>query len=268
VQSPDCANDSISCLPFARKRAGKLAGLNNQPVGDVEQQASTTLQPIASSGWSIADAAIIGVVGYVASVFFLLVGMATVFSIPSLRSRLHFYGLDVGVYTLLGLVGGIVFSGPLVMWFVRRRNIGSLARSIEWECNNRTFGWSLLFGFVSGIVYSIVRAALAGRGYRPESVESIIAFVLLAGLAQPILEEIYFRGILFVALTRKFRDTSAIVLVTFLFCVAHPQNWFTVLPVAVLLGGIRLYTRSVKACLACHAAYNLSLVLFMLPIGN
>jgi hypothetical protein len=90
--------------------------LNNQLVDGVEQQASTALQPSASSGWSIADAAIIGIVGYVASLLFLWVGMAIVFSIPSLRSRLHCYGLDVGFHTLLGLVGGIVFGGPIVMW--------------------------------------------------------------------------------------------------------------------------------------------------------
>lgn len=232
----------------------------------VEQQASTALEPCASSGWNIADAGIIGVVGYAASVLLLLVSMFVVYSLPSLHSRL--YPLDWGVYVLAGIFGGLVFGGPLVMWFVHRRKIPSLARSIDWECSNRTLGWALLLGFGFGIVCSFGRAALAGRGYRTEPVESIVAFVFLAGLAVPVLEEIYFRGILFVALAHRFGDIPSIAAVTLLFCIAHPQHWFTMLPVALLLGGMRLYTRSVKACFACHAAYNVSLVLFMLPIGQ
>jgi membrane protease YdiL (CAAX protease family) len=127
-------------------------------------------------------------------------------------------------------------------------------------------GWACVAGFVAGIVYSVAKTALAGRGYQDASLEAIAAFVVLAGLAAPAMEEIYFRGILFVALARRFGNIPSIAGVTLLFCVAHPQHWFTVLPVAVLLGAMRLYTRSVKACFACHAAYNLSLVLFMLPI--
>lgn len=179
------------------------------------------------------------------------------------------YALDSGVYGVVGLLGGIVFGGPLVIWFMRGRKIPSLARSIGWECSDKTLGWVLLFGLVFGIVLSFVRGELAGRVYRHDPGEFIIAFVILTGLAAPVLEEIYFRGILFAALARRFGDIPSIVAVTLLFCVAHPrQQWFTVLPVAILLGGVRLYTRSVKACFVCHAAYNVSLALFMLPIGG
>lgn len=237
-------------------------------VGDLEPEASQTVQLNATSGWRVGDAVIVGVVTYTASVLFLVLGMFVVYSFPSFHS-LENYAFDWGgVYVLAGIVGGIISGGPLTMWFVRWRHLASLARSVEWECSNTTLGWALLFGFVFGIVYSVARAALAGRSYRPEPVESIIALVLLAGLAEPVMEETYFRGILFVALARRFGDIPSIASVTVLFCVAHPQHWFTVLPIALLLGGVRLYTRSVKACFACHAAYNVSLVLFMLPIGQ
>jgi membrane protease YdiL (CAAX protease family) len=201
-------------------------------------------------------------------VLFLLLSIFVVDSIPSLHSLLRFYQLDTGVYALVGLVGGILLAGPLVVWFVRRRRFASLARSIYWECSNTVLVWAFLAGFVSGIAYSLARGTLAGRGYQAQQAEYIAAFVVLAGLAQPAAEEVYFRGILFAGLARKFGEIPSIVVVTLLFCVAHPQHWFTVLPAAVLLGAIRLYTGSVKACFACHAAYNLSLVLFMLPIGN
>jgi len=223
---------------------------------------------MATNGWGIGDAAVVGLVGYAATVLFLLLSMFTVYSIPSLHSRLRYYQLDSGVYVLVGLAGGIMFGGPLVMWFVRRRKLASLAQSIDWECINRVLGWSLLAGFVFGIVYSLGKSALAGRGYQDESLETIIAFVVLTGLAQPAVEEVYFRGILFVALADRFGDIPSVAAVTLLFCVAHPQHWFAVLPVAVLLGGMRLYTHSVKACFACHAAYNLSLAVFMFRTVN
>jgi membrane protease YdiL (CAAX protease family) len=236
-------------------------------VNELEQQASSTLQPSARTGWRIADAAIVGVVGYAASVLFLLLSMFVVYSTPSLHS-LRFSQLDTSFYALVGFVGGILFAGPLVMWFVRKRKFSSLAQSIYWECSNRIVGWASLAGFVSGIAYSLAKGTLAGRGYQAQPVEYIAAFVVLGGLAQPAAEEIYFRGVLFAAFARKFGDCPSIVVVTLLFCVSHPQHWFTVLPAAVLLGAVRLYTGSVKACFVCHAAYNLSLVLFMLPIRN
>ena len=242
--------------------------MNKRSEDELEQQAGSRLQRDTTNGWSIADAVIVGVVGYAASVLFLLMSMFAVYSLPSLHSRLRFYRLDSTVYVLFGLVGAIMFAGPLVIWFVRRRRLPSLAQSIGWECSNRVLGWACLAGLVTGIVYSLAKAALAGRGYQDESVEAILAFILLSGFAQPAVEEIYFRGILFVSLARRFGDISSIAAVTLLFCVSHPERWFTVLPVAILLGVMRLYTRSVKACFACHAAYNLSLVLFMLPIGK
>lgn len=237
-------------------------------MNELEQQASSTLQPSARTEWRIADAAIVGIVGYAGSVLFLLLSMFVVYSTPSLHSLLRFSKLDTSVYVLVGLVGGILFAGPLVMGFVRRRKFASLAQSIYWECSNRVLGWAFLAGFVSGIACSLAKGVLAGRGYQAQPVDYVAAFVVLAGLVQPAVEEIYFRGILFAALARKFGDCPSIVVVTLLFCVAHPQHWFTVLSAAVLLGAARLYTGSVKACFACHAAYNLSLALFMLPIRN
>ncbi len=237
-------------------------------MNELERQACSLLEPSATSGWGIADAAIVGVVGYAALVLFLLLSMFVVHSIPSLHSLLRFYQVDSSVYVLAGLVGEILFAAPLVMWFVRRRGFASLAESIHWECSNRILGWAFLAGLVSGIAFSVATGPLTGRSYQAEPVGYIVAFMVLAGFAQPAAEETYFRGILFAGLAPKFGNIPSIAVVTVLFCVAHPQHWFTVIPAAVLLGAMRLYTGSVKACFACHAAYNLSLVLFMLPISQ
>jgi hypothetical protein len=76
------------------------------------------------------------------------------------------YHLDSGFYVLIGLVGGVLFAGPLVVWFVRRRKFASLAESIYWECSNRIVGWASLAGFVSGIAYWLAKSMLAGRSYQ------------------------------------------------------------------------------------------------------
>ncbi len=188
------------------------------------------------------------------------------YSIPSLRYILWVYQLDTVFPAFFGVFGGILFGGPLAIWIVRRRKFGSLRQSIWWDCSNRILGWAFLAGFASGTGYSLAKSALLGRGYQPNGLEYIVAFIVLAGLAEPVVEEVYFRGILFTALVSRFGRIPSIAVVTMLFCLSHPKHFLTVLPVAVLLGGIRLYTGSVKACFACHAAYNLSLVLFMLPI--
>ena len=147
-------------------------------MNELERRASSLLEPSATSGWGIADAAIVGVVGYAALVLFLLLSMFVVHSIPSLHSLLRFYQVDSGVYALAGLVGGILFAAPLVMWFVRRRGVASLAESIHWECSNRTLGWAFLAGLVSGIAFSVATGPLTGRSYQAQPVGYIVAFML------------------------------------------------------------------------------------------
>jgi len=252
--------------PASRSEPARLAALRKGSVNEVERQTSTPLQPSTTSGWRIADAAIVGVAGYAGSVLLLVLSMFVVRSIPSLHSFVRFYQLE-GVYVLMGLIGGTLLAGPLVMWFVHRRKFASFADSIYWQCSNRTLVWAFLAGVVSGIAYSVARGVLSGRGYEPESQAYILTFVVLAGFAQPLVEEIYFRGILFAGLAHKFGDIPSIAVVSILFCIAHPQHRVTLLPAALLLGVMRLYTGSVKACFACHAAYNLSLAIFMLPIS-
>jgi len=233
-----------------------------------EQQVTGTLQTSVTSGWRVAEGVVVGAVGYTASLLFLLLSMFAVYSIPPLRYILGVYQLDTVFPAFFGVSGGILFAGPLAMWIVRRRKFGSLRQSISWDCSNRVLGWAFLAGFASGTGYSLAKSALLGRGYQPNGPEYIVAFAVLAGIAEPAAEEVYFRGILFAALAGRFGRIPGIAVVTALFCLSHPKHYLAVLPVAVLLGGIRLYTGSVKACFACHAAYNLSLVLFMLPINR
>ncbi len=154
------------------------------------------------------------------------------------------------------------------MWIVHKRRISSFGQSIQWGYSNRFVVWALLAGLALGIGYSFAKGTLLGSGYQIKGLAYIAAFMATAGLAEPLTEEIYFRGILFVALAGRFGKIPSIAIVTVLFCLVHPRHFLTVLPLAIVLAGIRLYSSSVRACFACHAAYNLSLVLFMFPISR
>jgi membrane protease YdiL (CAAX protease family) len=230
---------------------------------------TTDFQTHADGQWSIVDALIVGLLGYGAGVIFLLLSIFVVRrNLLGFRSYLMFYQVDSSFYLLVGLASGVLFAWPFVTWTVRRRRLTSLKRSISWDCNHQTAVYASLVGVVLGVAYSLARSTLAGRGFSHVAWLQIAAFALLTGLASPVVEEIYFRGILFVALEHKLGNIPSIVAVTVLFCVAHPQHWFIVLPIAILLSAVRLHTNSVKACVLCHAAYNLSLALFMLQLGG
>jgi len=234
----------------------------------IEQQGVGVVQLDETRGWGISQAVIVGVVGYTGLVLAGLLSMFVVYSTPSWRPIPHFYELDTEIYVFFAVLGAGLFAGPLVIWFVRKQGLEGLRQSIGWSGSKKMLGWSFALGFALGIALSLAKSAILGQSYQSHTTEFVLAFVLLGGLAQPIVEEVYFRGILFVALAKRVGNIPAACAVTPLFCLVHPKHFLTVLPVAVLLGLVRLYTDSVKACFACHAAYNLSLVLFMLPISR
>lgn len=267
--APTCLNNTADCQDFLTFTisAARTASYSLAAWVSWHFRRRPSNQTVETSGWTVSEAAIVGAIWYTSSLLLLLLGTFAVYSIPSLHSILHFYQLD-RILPEFGMVAaGILFAGPAVMWIVRRRKVVSLQESIRWDCCNSSFGWAFLAGLASGIAYSLVRSALFGRSYQTEDPWYIAAFLVLAGFAEPALEEIYFRGILFTALAGRLGKVSSIVVVTLLFSLGHPRQFITVLPVAILLGGVRLYTGSVKACFAIHAAYNMSLVLLMFPIN-
>jgi membrane protease YdiL (CAAX protease family) len=244
-----------------------MAAVTGISLNRFAQHPSGTLQASAASHWGIMDAAVIGAVWYVATIVLLDLSMFAIYSSPSLQSTLRLYHVDTyWLPDLVGLFGGILFAGPVVMWIVRKRKIGSFRGSIQWPCSNRVAGWALLAGFALGIGCSLAKGMLLGSSSETYRWAFIIYFVASAALLGPATEEIYFRGILFVALTERVGKLPSIVTVTLLFSLIHPRHFLTVLPIAILLAGMRLYTGSVRACFACHATYNLSLLFFMLPI--
>jgi membrane protease YdiL (CAAX protease family) len=138
-----------------------------------------------------------------------------------------------------------------------------------WECLEWNANRSALIGAAVGTVLGFAGELIEPgqfQGY-PLAVTLGLAVVSL-GLIQPAFEEMYFRGVLFLALSRRLGDVIAIVAVTVVFAWVHPGHRLAVLPVSVALGIVRLKTRSLAACFALHAAYTLSIVGCELLIGR
>ena len=94
---------------------------------------------------------------------------------------------------------------------------------------------------------------------------ALVFALLLAGLLQPFLEEVLFRGFLQPLLVQNFRERGGILLTSVAFAALHGAVAF--LPVfclSLLLGAIYLRTRSLIAVAAVHAIHNsLVLALFL-----
>ncbi|MFI5115772.1 MAG: CPBP family intramembrane glutamic endopeptidase [Terriglobales bacterium] len=142
--------------------------------------------------------------------------------------------------------------------------VADLLRSIDWNPSGNVAVSAFVGVAFAGVIKAIsVRvfgtAATPYDGYAPLSVS---LFLLSTVLAQPFIEEFYFRGILFIALADNVGDVGAVLVTSLLFAAFHPLQRLAILPVALVLGVARMKTKSVAACFALHAGYNLGVLIF------
>ena len=166
--------------------------------------------------------------------------------------------------TLASTLPVIALLGPVVLYIARRNGITKFWDSIEWNANPNIIRY-IVIGAVLAILYQLALKALFGSaGTFPANSLDVGLYVIAAVLLQPLVEEVYFRGILFVALERRIRTLPAIIVVTIVFAFLHPQHRLYVLPVAIALGTVRVKARSVAACFLLHASYNLVLAIYQI----
>jgi membrane protease YdiL (CAAX protease family) len=93
---------------------------------------------------------------------------------------------------------------------------------------------------------------------RPRSLSHGIFLVLVAGLAGPLAEEIFFRGALFTALRPHATNAGTIGTTSLLFTLLHPEprHWGPIVALALVLGWVRAQSGSLWPALAVHAGFN------------
>ena len=218
--------------------------------------------------WTLSEALLVGAAWWLPSLLLLALGSSLLHSLPHLHPTLRFYDVDSFLPVSFALLGVVLFAGSVVIFLVRKAKPEGFAKSISWACGTRVLGFASLAGLIFGAVYLLVRHLLFRYTYQQHTVEYVAAFLVLMVIAEPFLEEAYFRGILYIAIDDRFGRIWSGIMVTTLFALMHPQHFLTVLPASALFTGVRIYTGSVKASCGCHAAYNLSVLLLGLATGT
>jgi membrane protease YdiL (CAAX protease family) len=216
--------------------------------------------------WSVPEAALIGIIAFC----FILI-------LPFLSLRpIHDHGFfssrfqEREVTTLISLAGTTLILAPVILLIIKKRHLGGWWKSIEW--NSGRYIWeSAISGAVLAVVWSLCLKYLRGTAgsFRDTHLAlTVILAVTTEVLASAAVGEMYFRGILFVALAKRFGATVSVLVTTVAFTFVHLGHMFYVLPVAVTLGVWRLKTKSVASCFALHASYNLFILIYLLVRGK
>lgn len=217
---------------------------------------------IDSKAWNILEAALIGFSGFFVFLTLLRVS-AHLISQFGLIQWLTWFQLRE-FKTLISTVVTVLILTPVISLLIRSRRLGGWLESIEWNAGRYAFR-SILLGAILAVVWSSVTIAFHDTpGSFHERGLSIILYLLSEVIVGPVVEEMYFRGMLFVALAKRLGPVMSIMIVTGIFVLVHPGHTLNVLPVAVTLGIARLKTKSVASCFVLHASYNFFLLIYLL----
>jgi membrane protease YdiL (CAAX protease family) len=195
------------------------------PIHDVEPD----------KGWRPKEAALIVFLGWLGGI---LCGFGTLIF---LRRSLDLSLYEIRIYSLgetMGLCGMVLFPLPLVVRHVRKMPATEILKSISWGCPDRVFAIAGAVGLGFGFIHSALERYL-GQRFVTEPGLYVLTFAVTA-VATALIEEIYFRGILYEALRQRIGVFWSIGLVTILFCLTHGKSTYRVIPAAVLLGIIRV----------------------------
>ncbi len=151
------------------------------------------------------------------------------------------------------LRGGAEGWRPLVAWRPWHPFRGS---SRVWTLLAVTLVYSLVANLALEWLYPASKDWVQLPGGRPWSA----LFIVLAVVAAPITEELFFRGWLYTGLRSRIGAAVTITLTAILFALAHWEKThlyaLAVFPVGLVLGHIRERTGSIGATMAFHAGYN------------
>ena len=218
-------------------------------------------------------AALYGLVGFV-------VGMALAFGLAIAGVLLGLPEIAVLLLNLAGLWTGLLGA----CWRASRRyGTGSLVRDYGLRIDGTDLGRGLLMSLAARLAAAIVvlpfiavDERLAGDnsevfgdvGY---SVATFAIFAVVTVVGAPVVEELFFRGLLLRSLTSRIGATPALLAQAGLFALAHFSpllglanvSVVAVIGAAGLIFGITARKRRVGTSVVAHAAFNLLSVAFL-----
>lgn len=215
----------------------------------------------SSDFWSLRLIIAVGLVGFVITgiVFAVMstVGLSAYYA-------LHFSTAEANATTIILCDLAAAGIGYFLIRLFRGGESGDFWRSIGWHYSSGGAAVALLGGLGATL---LMRLALTGHltiELNPALRVNTFSLLVVLGtvIVEPFVEEIYFRGILFTGLATRVGPWMSICIVTLAFVILHVQHRWIVLPVAIVLGCVRLYTKSTASCFALHLGYNLGILLW------
>lgn len=221
----------------------------------------------AKPRWGLGDAAVGFLVGLVLSAF-----LASVWLSATGENDLSLGGQAVSELGLwVGLLGCVVLAS-------KRKGQGRLGVDFGFAAR----GADLVVGVVTGLLAQVVLVPTVAFLLRPffgrpdvsgpvedlfekASGLSSAALVLFVVVGAPIVEELFFRGLVLRSLERRFGSTPAILLSAALFGLAHPQPleakalalvMISLATFGVVLAVLAVRTGRLGASILAHAAFN------------
>jgi membrane protease YdiL (CAAX protease family) len=165
-------------------------------------------------------------------------------------------------------------------------------RGSSWENCRMALGWHRgqgvireigagILGYITGLPLLMAAAVFVGiisrnAGKIPvhpmvdeitRSPLHMVLWTLLACVWAPIVEETFFRGVLFGYFRQRVHWAISGIIVGLLFAIIHPQGWIAVPMLAAIgfvLSAIREWRGSIIASISAHALNNASAVLFLI----
>lgn len=215
---------------------------------------------VAITTWSPSSALVVGLAGLVA--WIVTFALLNTFAMMALRTRLTAEEAIEAVAIIVTALTAV--AGYLAVRLCSVSEAQGFFRSISWRFYVGQSVVCLLLGICTTIAMHLLNTGTLPRLAIPNGGGFRLFALLLIGtlIAEPFVEEVYFRGILFAGLSSKLGPFWSISIVTIVFDLGHPQHRWIVLPIAILLGVVRLTTASVANCFVLHAAYNLGVLLW------
>jgi membrane protease YdiL (CAAX protease family) len=207
-----------------------------------------------------------------------VVGLVAGLLLAVLGSALDLPEVVVLVLNVAGLWSGLLGA----CWLVSRRyGSGNMSRDYGLEFAGKDFSWGLVSSLAarfSGAIV-IIPFVFAGRrflgtnhgvyGEVRDSLPGFLVFAVIALIGAPLVEELFFRGLLMRALTTSIGIGGAIVIQAILFGLAHFSpllglanlSVMAVIAAAGVIFGITAWKRRVGTSVVAHAFFNLVAVL-------
>ena len=232
--------------PTRWRIAGVVLGSVEDSVSESEIYAPLT----------VSDAIVVGFIGI--AIFYAVVvplGLTSPFITTSFRYR------ELGA--LAGQVA-VALVCTFVAYLLAKRRQAEIWGLIQWDVSIRFVLTYAAAGAGLALMVSLALRLLYGTAGSLHGLLNFVIYMVSAVIVGPLVEEVYFRGLLLPALANQIGALKSILLVTVISAAVHLGYVLYVLPLMAVLGFVRISSKSLLACLIFHACYNLVAALYVL----